>query len=97
MEQNLDEPFEHVKDLLIGIAALYGHTISWGDRGKWVWDDEEKNCQLQEILELRKKNVYWNGYFLCGIIGGRRKVSIRDCLTSIELYRFIIIECIQRK
>ena len=55
MEQNLDEPFEHVKDLLIGIAALYGHTISWGDRGKWVWDDEEKNCQLQEILGTEYK------------------------------------------
>ena len=32
MEQTLDEPFENVKDLLVGLAALYGHTVSWGDR-----------------------------------------------------------------
>ena len=55
MKQSLDESFESVKDLLIGIAALYGHTISWGDRGKWVWDDEEKSCRLQDILGTQYK------------------------------------------
>lgn len=50
MEQSLDKSFDAVKDLLIGIAALYGHTISWGNRGEWVWDEERKNCTLQKVL-----------------------------------------------
>ena len=33
IEQNGDEPFENVKDLLIGLTALYGHTICWAIRG----------------------------------------------------------------
>jgi len=52
MEQNLSEPFENVKDLLIGLAALYGHTISWGNRGKWVWDG--KKCWLEDILGTKE-------------------------------------------
>lgn len=53
MEQNLSEPFENVKDLLIGLAALYGHTISWGNRGKWVWDG--KKCWLNDVLGTKEK------------------------------------------
>jgi len=53
MEQNLNESFENVKDLLVGLAALYGHTISWGDKGKWVLD--EKECCLKNILGTKKE------------------------------------------
>lgn len=50
MIQNREKPFADVKDLLIGLAALYGHTISWGDRGDWVWDEKLKECWLENIL-----------------------------------------------
>ncbi|MBO5032995.1 MAG: hypothetical protein J6D08_14155 [Lachnospiraceae bacterium] len=55
IEQNLNQPFENVKDLLVGLTALYGHTISWGDKGKWVWDEGKKWCRLKEILGTKKE------------------------------------------
>lgn len=55
MEKNADEPFDNVKDLLIGLAALYGHTISWGDRGKWIWNEEKKRCWLKDILGTKEQ------------------------------------------
>lgn len=50
MDQNTGKSFENVKDLLVGLAALYGHTISWGNRGNWVWDEKNKRCWLENIL-----------------------------------------------
>ena len=35
-----------------GTVSIYQYDR---DRGKWVWDDEEKNCQLQEILGTEYK------------------------------------------
>jgi len=55
IEKNADEPFHNVKDLLIGLTALYGHTISWGDRGKWIWDEEKKRCWLKAILGTKEE------------------------------------------
>ena len=50
MEKILDEPFAKVEDMLIGIAALYGHTICWGDKGEWCWDQERKECVIKQVL-----------------------------------------------
>ena len=50
IEQNGDEPFENVKDLLIGLTALYGHTICWGDKGNWAWKGKVQRCWLTDIL-----------------------------------------------
>ena len=55
MQQNINETFENVKDLLIGLAALYGHAISWGDRGKWNWDEKSKRCWLENILDTNRR------------------------------------------
>ena len=55
IEQNRGELFENVKDLLIGLAALYGHTISWGDRGNWVWNENNKMCWLENILGTNQR------------------------------------------
>lgn len=46
----LDEPFAKVEDMLIGIAALYGHTICWGDKGEWCWSQESKQCMIKKVL-----------------------------------------------
>lgn len=55
MEQILDEPFAKVEDMLVGIAALYGHTICWGDKGEWCWSQESKQCVIKKILGTRVK------------------------------------------
>ena len=57
MVQNLDKPFQDVKELLVGLTALYGHTISWGDKAKWVWDEGIKRCLLEEVLGIRAVEV----------------------------------------
>lgn len=33
-----------------GTQGCRGHTISWGNQGEWVWDEERKNCTLQKVL-----------------------------------------------
>lgn len=53
MEQTLDEPFENVKDLLVGLAALYGHTVSWGGQAQWVMN-ENRSCWLKNVLGTMK-------------------------------------------
>ena len=50
MEETLDKPYAEVEDLLMGFAALYGHTICWGDRGDWVWNEERGICQIDKVL-----------------------------------------------
>ncbi|MCM1267224.1 MAG: hypothetical protein NC302_04900 [Bacteroidales bacterium] len=60
IEEMLDKPYTEVKDALIGFAALYGHTICWGDRGDWVWDDERGICEIQKILGTRVNEYILN-------------------------------------
>ena len=54
MAETYDQPFEEVKEFLCGLAALYGHTICWGNRGNWVWDSQEKECNVEKILGTKK-------------------------------------------
>ena len=54
MKEALDQSYEEVKEYLCGLAALYGHTICWGNRGKWVWDVQEKECYIDKVLETKK-------------------------------------------
>lgn len=42
LEEMLDKPYAEVEDVLMGLAALYGHTICWGDRGEWVWNEGKR-------------------------------------------------------
>jgi len=51
MTETYDQPFVEVKEFLCGLAALYGHTICWGNRGTWVWLTENKCCRLKNILD----------------------------------------------
>lgn len=55
MEEKLDVPFDEVKFFLCALAALYGHTISWGNRGEWVWLKEKRCCRLIKILDTVKE------------------------------------------
>lgn len=64
LEEMLDKPYAEVEDVLMGLAALYGHTICWGDRGEWVWNEEKKICQIEKIL-----GTYVNEYILNLVIG----------------------------
>ena len=50
MEETIDTPYEEVEDLLIGLAALYGHTICWEDRGDWKWNEDRGVCLIDNIL-----------------------------------------------
>ena len=71
MDETLDIPFDEAKEFLCGLAALYGHTICWGDKGEWVWDSEEKNCYIKKILQTKKdKDVL-------GLL-----IAIWDCLRK---------------
>ena len=54
LEKILDEPFSQIEDILIGLAALYGHAICWGDKGKWIWDEQRRGCCIEKILETRE-------------------------------------------
>lgn len=63
IEEMLDKPYTEVKDALISFAALCGHTICWGDRGDWVWDDERGICEIQKILD-----TWVNEYILNQVI-----------------------------
>ena len=58
MEETFENPYEEVKEYLCGLAALYGHTICWGNRGKWVWDTQEKECYIDKVLETKKVRMY---------------------------------------
>ncbi len=55
-----DESFDQTENILIGLAALYGHTVSWGDRGKWIWDEERRVCCVDKILETEEDIVPYN-------------------------------------
>ena len=58
MAETYDQPYEEVKGFLCGLAALYGHTISWGNRGNWVWNAQNGECELMDILgTCESKNV----------------------------------------
>lgn len=52
MEKTLDKPYAEVEDMLMGLAALYGHTICWGDRGEWIWLvwNQREFCQIKKVL-----------------------------------------------
>ena len=60
MEEALDKPYAEVEDMLMGLAALYGHTICWGDRGDWVWNEEKGICQIEKILGTRVNEYILN-------------------------------------
>lgn len=64
IEEMLDKPYAEVEDVLMGFAALYGHTICWGDNGEWVWDEEKGVCQIKKIL-----GTTTNQYILDQVIG----------------------------
>ena len=64
MEEILDKPYAEVEDVLMGLAALYGHTICWGDNGEWVWNEEMGVCRLAKIL-----GTTTNQYILDQVIG----------------------------
>ena len=51
LKEILDEPFEQVENILMGLAALYGHVISWTNRGEWVWEEKRRACRVEKILE----------------------------------------------
>lgn len=51
LKEILDEPFEQVENILMGLAALYGHVISWTSRGEWVWEEKRRACRVEKILE----------------------------------------------
>lgn len=53
LKEMLDEPFSQIENILIGLAALYGHTISWGNEGEWIWDNQEQTCSIKKILGTR--------------------------------------------
>lgn len=55
LDEKLDEPFNELEDIFIGLAALYGHTICWGDKGIWTWDQLEDACYIENILGSCKK------------------------------------------
>ena len=59
IEELLDKPYAEVEDVLMGLAALYGHTICWGDRGKLAWNEQMGVCRLEKIL-----GTGVNGYIL---------------------------------
>ena len=50
MEEILDKPYAEVEDVLMGLAALYGHTICWGNRGEWVWNEKKEWCEIEKVL-----------------------------------------------
>lgn len=54
LKEMLDEPFSKVEDALIGLAALYGHIISWINRGEWIWDEQERACSIERILGTKE-------------------------------------------
>ncbi|MEY8265198.1 hypothetical protein AALA79_02280 [Lachnospiraceae bacterium 64-25] len=54
LKEILDEPFNQVENTLIGLAALYGHIISWINRGEWIWDEKEKACSIDRILGTKE-------------------------------------------
>ena len=60
IEEILDRPYTEVEDRLMGFAALYGHTICWGDRGDWVWNEEKGWCQIEKVLGLRRAEYILN-------------------------------------
>ena len=89
MDETLDIPFDEAKEFLCGLAALYGHTICWGDKGEWVWDSEEKLCRLNNILGTKK------GKYILGLIIGRwdylRKHKGTKSSSLFEHYKTILI------
>ena len=54
LKRMLDEPFGQVENTLIGLAALYGHAISWENQGEWTWDEQDKACRIEKILGTKK-------------------------------------------
>ena len=86
MEQTLDEPFENVKDLLVGLAALYGHTVSWGGTGTvgYEWKQEllAEECIRQSIPLLRSIIPEWNHM---------RKYRCRSSTGLLYDYKIILI------
>ena len=57
IEEILDKPYTEVEDVLMGFAALYGHTICWGENGEWIWSEETGRCEIDKILGT-KVNEY---------------------------------------
>ena len=57
IEEMLDKPYTEMEDVLMGFAALYGHTICWGDNGEWIWNEEKESCEVVKILGT-KVNEY---------------------------------------
>ena len=55
LKEVLDEPFSQVENTLMGMAALYGHTISWISRGEWMWDEKRGGCLVEKILGTKER------------------------------------------
>ena len=51
LKEMLDMPFEQAEKTLIGLSALYGHAICWGNKGRWIWDEQRRACCIEKILE----------------------------------------------
>ncbi|MEY8265213.1 hypothetical protein AALA79_02355 [Lachnospiraceae bacterium 64-25] len=54
LKEILNQSFSQVENLLIGLSALYGHTIIWGNKGEWNWDEKESACCIDKILGTRE-------------------------------------------
>lgn len=44
-----DRDFKDVEKTLIEFAAVYGHSACIEGEGTWIWDDEKKCCDIENI------------------------------------------------
>ena len=56
LKEILNQSFSQVENLLIGLSALYGHTIIWGNKGEWNWDE------TVPVLFEEEKGGLWRGH-----------------------------------
>ena len=69
--ENRDKKFEEVKELLIGLAAVYGNQLVLKGNGRWEWQEGERglpsHCWVKGIeggsnaIPLSDLAFYWRG------------------------------------
>lgn len=86
----LDEPFEKIEDMLVGIAALYGHTICWGDKGEWSWDEERKECVIKHVLGTRANISILNVVYISWDYWRKRRKQQKEGNALFVKYNYVL-------
>ncbi len=51
MEKLQRLPFKEVEQILVGLAAVYGHCMCLLGKGTWYWNEERQSCLIDNVGE----------------------------------------------